>query len=123
VAYNLAITLSGNERAIGWVGFGPSERGSGSGTYGVGYLLESTHWRQGYMTEVLRTVTDVVFNQLGGIRLVAWCHAGNVASARTLEKAGFSRMHTYSRTLPGEEVVECVDYELVANQPGDEMLR
>lgn len=43
VAYNLAISIAGIDRAIGWVGFGPSERDPLGGTYGVGYLLDKAH--------------------------------------------------------------------------------
>jgi putative acetyltransferase len=89
-AYNLAITLRVEDRAFGWVGFGPSERDRQGGAYGVGYLLESSHWRRGYMSEVLPGVVDFVVNQLAGTKLVAWCYAENTASSRTLEKAGFT---------------------------------
>ncbi len=89
-AYNLAITVTGDDLAIGWVGFGPSARDPLGGTYGVGYLLDSACWRQGYMSEILPGVVAYVFDHLAGARLAAWCYADNVASARTLEKAGFT---------------------------------
>lgn len=117
-AYNLAITLPGADRAIGWVGFGPSERDRLGSTYGVGYLLDSAHWRQGYMTEVLPGVANHVFHRLAGTRLAAWCYADNVASARTLEKAGFTFTGTHRQT--GERIgeAECLDYELLAGSFG-----
>jgi len=117
-AYNLAITRSGDDHAIGWIGFGPSERDADGRTYGVGYMLESAHWRQGYMSEVLPAVAGFVFNQLDGTTLVAWCYADNVASARTLEKAGFIRIRSYRRDNgPPTKDALCLDYELDAGSP------
>ena len=114
VAYNLAITVCGVDRAIGWVGFGPSEHDRLGGTYGVGYLLDSAHWRQGYMSEVLPGVAAYVFNHLAGTRLAAWCYADNVASARTLEKAVFTLVRTHRQIRAGVGEAVCLDYELLA---------
>lgn len=112
VAYNLAITVAGAGAAIGWVGFGPSESDPRNGTFGVGYLLDSAYWRRGYMSEVLPGVAGYVFGHLKGLRLSAWCYAENVASARTLEKAGFH--HVRKRRHAGRDMagVVCLDYEL-----------
>lgn len=88
-AYNLAIALQETDRAIGWVGFGPSSRSDDGRTFGVGYLLDRAHWRRGYMKEVLACVIEQVFGALGGTTLVAHCNAANLASTRTLESAGF----------------------------------
>ncbi len=112
VAYNLAITATGAGAAIGWVGFGPSESDPRNGTFGVGYLLESVHWGRGYMSEVLIGVAGHVFDHLTGSRLAAWCYAKNVASARTLEKAGFHLVRQRRRTGGGIDGAVCLDYEL-----------
>jgi [ribosomal protein S5]-alanine N-acetyltransferase len=42
------------------------------------------------MTEALRAVLDYAFRNPGMYRVWAVCDAGNVASARVLEKAGMS---------------------------------
>ncbi len=112
VAYNLAITMTGDDTAIGWVGFGPSESDARAGTFGVGYLLASAHWRRGYMSEVLVGVAGHVFDHLSGLRLAAWCYADNVASARTLEKAGFQLVRRRRHTEENRSDVFCLDYEL-----------
>lgn len=121
VAYNLAITVTGDDSAIGWVGFGPSESDVRAGTFGAGYLLASSHWRRGYMSEVLAGVASQVFDRLCGLRLAAWCYAGNVASARTLEKAGFQLVRRRRHIDTGKSGVVCLDYELDAHRRLDEM--
>jgi RimJ/RimL family protein N-acetyltransferase len=92
-AYNLAITLLDESRAIGWIGYGPSGRSPLDGRYGVGYLLDRAYWGRGYLTEVLRGVLGHVFGALGGKVLSAWCYTENAASVRVLEKAGFALVH------------------------------
>ncbi len=116
VAYNLAITVTGDDTAIGWVGFGPFESDARAGTFGVGYLLARAHWRRGYMSEVLVGVAGHVFDYLSGMRLIAWCYAGNVASARTLEKAGFHLVRKRRHTNANNSDVVCLDYELDSQQ-------
>ncbi len=121
VAYNLAITVTGREDALGWVGFGPSESAASGGTFGVGYLLAGAYWGRGYMSEVLAGVAGHVFDRLAGLRLVAWCYAGNVASARTLERAGFQLLRRRFHTDADKSDFVCLDYELESPRlrPGD----
>jgi len=57
----------------------------------TGYVLAQDAWGQGIATEVVRAVVSVAFKLPTLIRLYAFCHADNVASARVLEKAGFLR--------------------------------
>lgn len=113
VAYNLAITLSGVDRAIGWVGYGPSERDPDGKAFGAGYLLDPLYWSRGYMSEVLRGVADHVFGALGGASLSAWCYAENVASAKTLEKVGFTLVNEDACTDDGAQ--RCLTYKLYAD--------
>jgi ribosomal-protein-alanine N-acetyltransferase len=56
----------------------------------TGYLLVPAAWGQGYATEALQAVTDLA-PALGIIRMHAMCHAGHAASARVLEKCGYTR--------------------------------
>lgn len=74
-AYNLAITRRDEDRVIGWIGFGGSERYPGPGNVGVGYMLSSRHWGRGYVTEALRAVIAYIFDVLAGEYITAWCLA------------------------------------------------
>ncbi len=54
-----------------------------------GYWLAKPYWGQGIMTEVVRQFTPICFTRMHLVRLEATVFAGNQASARVLEKAGY----------------------------------
>src|SRR2546422_6065400 len=56
-----------------------------------GYVLGQPFWNHGFMTEALEVVTAWALAQPEIIRTWAACDIANVASARVLEKTGFSR--------------------------------
>jgi len=56
----------------------------------IGYYLGVEHTGHGYMTEALRLLTEYAFNKLGYVELFGDVHPDNNASARVLEKAGYS---------------------------------
>lgn len=55
----------------------------------VGYWLGKAHWGRGIMTNVLRAVTSEAIRSFSLHRIYAVPFAGNTASARVLEKAGY----------------------------------
>jgi ribosomal-protein-alanine N-acetyltransferase len=85
---NLAIDVGGT--AVGAVGYVPGhdvERFSAE----IGYWLGEEFWGRGITTEALTLVTAHAFSELNFLRLFALPFADNPASARVLEKAGYSR--------------------------------
>jgi len=65
----------------------------------LGYVLARKHWGQGYMTEAVRGVIRMLFDQPGIFRVWAVADEQNFASARVLEKAGMTRegiLHRWS---------------------------
>ena len=56
----------------------------------VGYWLGEQFWGHGVMTEALTAVTDFCFDNFPLRRISAEVFANNPASARVLEKAGFT---------------------------------
>jgi ribosomal-protein-alanine N-acetyltransferase len=85
---NLAIEVEG--RAVGAIGYVPGtdvERFSAE----IGYWLGRSLWGQGIATEALRLVTAHAFDDRNFLRLFALPFADNPASARVLEKAGYTR--------------------------------
>ena len=56
----------------------------------TGYVLARSAWGRGFATEALLAMAALA-PRLGAVRLQALCHAEHRASARVLEKAGFSR--------------------------------
>ncbi|MCH7887943.1 MAG: GNAT family N-acetyltransferase [Proteobacteria bacterium] len=55
----------------------------------LGYWIGASHARQGLMTEALRSLLPLVFDEFGLHRLEAACLPTNVASRRLLGKLGF----------------------------------
>jgi RimJ/RimL family protein N-acetyltransferase len=66
----------------------------------LGYYFFPPHWGQGYATEAVRAVTQHLLSQ-GVHRLVATVTAGNTASERVLQKAGYR----FTRVLVGNDVI------------------
>jgi ribosomal-protein-alanine N-acetyltransferase len=56
----------------------------------IGYSLLPAHWRQGYIREALPAVIDHAFGPLALNRLEADIDPANIASARVLERMGFT---------------------------------
>lgn len=55
----------------------------------LGYWLGESFWGRGIMTDAVRAVVEYGFSEVGVLRICAEPYAGNVGSARVLEKAGF----------------------------------
>ena len=54
----------------------------------VGFSIERASWGKGYAAEALLAVLEYLTVQEGIARVTAWCASDNIASKRTLEKAG-----------------------------------
>lgn len=61
-----------------------------SHTVDIGYVLEQKRWGRGLMSEAVIAVSNAALALPDCFRIQATCDAENVASARTLEKSGFS---------------------------------
>ena len=84
---NFAITVDGE--VVGGIGIEPGTdvfRRSAE----VGYWLGEPFWGRGLATEALRAITDYAFRTLDICRLEAGVFEWNPASARVLEKAGYT---------------------------------
>lgn len=75
--------------AVGNVGF---VRGTDVERYSaeVGYWISEMFWSGGIMTDALRNAIEYYFENSEVIRLYAYVYTHNKASARVLEKAGFT---------------------------------
>ena len=56
----------------------------------LGYWLGEAHWGRGIVSEAVAAVTDYAFAELGVHRMFALPYAHNRASARVLEKSGYT---------------------------------
>ncbi len=66
----------------------------------VWFKVHKDHWKKGYTTEALTRILDFGFNDLKLHRIEAGCVVENIASSKTLEKAGFTREGMKRKKLP-----------------------
>ncbi len=72
----------------------------------VGYWLGARFWGRGIATEAVRQLTALAFDRRPGLeRLFALPYANNAASARVLEKAGYTLEGTLRRNCIKDGVV------------------
>jgi ribosomal-protein-alanine N-acetyltransferase len=66
----------------------------------VWFKIHKNHWQQGYTTEALIRILKFGFIDLKLHRIEAGCAVENIASIKTLEKAGFKREGMKRKKLP-----------------------
>ena len=57
----------------------------------IGWLIHRNYWRQGYGTEIGRTMLKLGFDIINLRRIIAGCNAKNIGSYRIMEKIGMRR--------------------------------
>lgn len=82
-----ALTLGGDDRAVGKIGHWRWQRAHSRSE--IGFILRRDLWRQGIMAEALGAVVDWGFASLGLHSVEAQLDVDNVGSRRTLERVGF----------------------------------
>lgn len=65
----------------------------------LSYLLLTGRWSQGIMTEAVRQVCTVAFQELDILRMTGQVYDGNQASRRVLEKNGFQLEGVMKRAI------------------------
>ena len=84
---NFAITEDGG--LVGGIGL-TVQRGARRRAAEVGFWVAEEHWGRGIATEAVAAFTEFAFSRFDLLRLYAYVFEGNAASARVLEKAGFT---------------------------------
>jgi RimJ/RimL family protein N-acetyltransferase len=93
---NFAIDVEG--AAVGGIAFEPLADVFRVGCE-LGYWLGQPHWGKGITTEAVRAVTGHLFAHFDFIRAQASVFSWNPASARVLEKAGYTLEATNRRSM------------------------
>lgn len=83
---NWAITLKGDDTAIGMLAAGEKRQGR---VVEVGYLLGRAHWGTGIAQEAVTRLIDQLFRTEGHRRVFADTDPDNAASRALLERLGF----------------------------------
>jgi RimJ/RimL family protein N-acetyltransferase len=86
--FQYAVELADEKQLIGDVGVNLADNLMQAE---IGYTLTPERQGHGYATEAVRAVLDHLFRVQGLHRVSAECDARNVASARLLERVGFTR--------------------------------
>ncbi|MDX1624763.1 MAG: GNAT family N-acetyltransferase [Gemmatimonadota bacterium] len=115
---NFAIVVEGE--AVGGIGLEP-----GSDVFRrtaeIGYWIARPHRGRGIATEALRAVTEYAFDAFDLDRLTALVFEWNPASARVLEKAGYSQEGRMRRAVVKEDRVgDVLVYGRLADEPREE---
>jgi ribosomal-protein-alanine N-acetyltransferase len=83
------ITLAGNNKVIGTVGFWRIQKEHYRAE--IGYMLHPDHWNKGIITEAVEAAMTCGFEQLGFHSIEAQLTPENIGSVRILEKTGFAK--------------------------------
>jgi RimJ/RimL family protein N-acetyltransferase len=83
----VGIRLTKTDRLIGLMGFKNGTL-TDRGSIEIFYSFNHRFWNNGYATEAVRAICNVLFNRMGLHRIFAGCDIENAASKKVLEKAG-----------------------------------
>ncbi len=82
----------------------------------IGYMLSKNYWNQGIATQVVALICNTVFKELSLQRIIGKVYEPNVASARVLEKNGFTRKSTHPDAIfKNGMTYNVLVYELATN--------
>jgi RimJ/RimL family protein N-acetyltransferase len=96
--YTTTFAIEIDGQAVGGIGLLPMEDVYRK-TAEIGYWLGEAYWGRGIMSRVLRATTAYAFATFDLIRIEAGVFSWNPASARVLEKAGYSLEATNKRAV------------------------
>lgn len=71
----------------------------------VGWELHRDYWRQGYGTEIGKTLLRLGFDIIGLRRITTFCNARNVGSYRIMEKIGMRREAHFIKAQRGNSAL------------------
>jgi len=71
----------------------------------IGWTLHRDYWRQGYGTEMGRTMLQLGFDELQFHRITSVCLASNIASYKIMERLGMRREAYYNKSKRGNSAL------------------
>jgi [ribosomal protein S5]-alanine N-acetyltransferase len=80
-----------DDQFIGTCGFHYFRKNSDEMTAEVGFDLAKTHWGKGYMREVMETVIEFGFSEMGLAKIDATVEPGNERSLALMRRLGFTQ--------------------------------
>lgn len=77
------------------------------GTWEVGYHIGGSYTKQGYATEAVTAFLPVIMKQIGITEITGICLADNLASAKVMERCGFTKLYEGKGNYQGQERLIC----------------
>lgn len=112
----VTFAIRDDDKLIGVIGADNFEIGT-SHRAEIGYWLAKPYWGQGLMTAVVAAFVRYAFAELGVLRLTAHVFGFNKASARVLEKNGFTLEGTLRKHfLKNDQVIDGRVYGLLKEE-------
>ena len=87
--FALAVVLRRDGTLIGGCGIYLTDSANQEGY--IGYVFNRNFWGRGYATETARALVEFGFHELNLHRIISWCDAENLASARVMGKIGMTQ--------------------------------
>lgn len=78
-----------------------------NGTWELGYHIGVNYTKQGYATEAATAFLPVIMKQIGITEMTGICLADNKASAKVMERCGFTKLYQGIGNYQGEEREIC----------------
>lgn len=106
-----ALTLKPSDQLIGLLRFEHLDVGNGRAE--LAYILSQDYWGKGYMTEAVKTLTFLAFQEFGLKELSIICHLDNLASQKVAQKAGYQLKKRYrGRDRYQKTITDYLSYHL-----------
>lgn len=77
------------------------------GTWEIGYHIGKNYTKQGYATEAVNAFLPVIMKKIGITEMTGICLAENLASAKVMERCGFTKLHQGIGNYQGEDREIC----------------
>ena len=71
----------------------------------IGYFLLTEYWSKGIMTEAVRQICQIAFDELDILRITGLVYNPNNASKKVLEKNGFAMEGTMKQAVVKDESI------------------
>lgn len=106
-----ALSLKPTDQLIGLLRFERFDLGNSRAE--LAYALSQDYWGQGLMTEAVKTLTFLAFQEFGLKELVIICHLDNLASQKVAEKAGYKLIKQFrGRDRYQKTITDYLSYHL-----------
>lgn len=113
IASMLTLEINKSNIPIGFINFIIDEKQNSAS---LSYIISSFFWNQGYCTEICKKLIEIGFKELELYEIKANTVAGNIASAKVLEKIGMNKVGVWQKQESFNndiKNIEFIDYVII----------